>query len=152
MRVAGLEGRRVGVWGLGREGRSVARAIRARLPGTPLLLVDEGREPGAPDTWEGLPVVGDPAALAGCDVVVRSPGVSIHRPEAAALREAGVELTSGTRIWFAEHPEDRAIGVTAASYTHLRAHETVLDLVSRLLPEHKNAHPPPHRDSAHRLR
>ena len=112
MRFSALEGRRVGVWGLGREGRSVARAVAARLPGTPLLLVDESRGPGAEGSWEGLPVVGDPGALAACDVVVRSPGVSIHRPEVAALREAGVELTSGTRIWFAEHPDARAIGVT----------------------------------------
>jgi UDP-N-acetylmuramoylalanine--D-glutamate ligase len=112
VRFSEIEGRRVGVWGLGREGRSVARAIAARLPGTPLLLVDEGRGPGPHDTWEGLPVVGDVAALAGCDVVVRSPGVSVHRPEAAALREAGVRLTSGTRIWFAENPGARTIGVT----------------------------------------
>ena len=29
----------------------------------------------------------------------------------------------------------------AVSYTHLRAHETVLDLVCRLLPDKKNTHP-----------
>ena len=112
MRFSELEGRRVGVWGLGREGRSVARAISARLPDTPLLLVDEGRPAGAADRWEGLPVVGDVAALAACDVVVRSPGVSLYRPEVARLRAAGVALTSGTRLWFAEHPDARAIGVT----------------------------------------
>ena len=65
------------------------RAVAARLPGTPLLLVDESRAPGAAGAWEGLPVVADPAALAACDVVVRSPGVSIHRPEVAALRRRG---------------------------------------------------------------
>ena len=112
MRFSELEGRRVGVWGLGREGRSVARAVAARLPGTELILVDESRPAGSEGEWEGLPVTADPGALATCDVVVRSPGVSIHRPEAAALREAGVTLTSGTRIWFAEHPDARTIGVT----------------------------------------
>ena len=41
---------------------------------------------------------------------------------------------------------DRTVGVTTAapvSYTHLRAHETVLDLVCRLLLEKKN--PPRHK-------
>ena len=32
----------------------------------------------------------------------------------------------------------------SVSYTHLRAHETVLDLVCRLLLEKKKTHPPPH--------
>ena len=42
--------------------------------------------------------------------------------------------------------EDRGIGMrlacyaTTVSYTHLRAHETVLDLVCRLLLEKKNTH------------
>ena len=112
MRFSELEGRRIGVWGLGREGRSVARAIAARLPGTDVVLVDEGRDPAAEGSWEGMPVVGDLAALGACDVVIRSPGVSLHRPEVARLRDAGVELTTGTRLWFAEHPGARAIGVT----------------------------------------
>ena len=112
MRFSELEGRRVGVWGLGREGLAAARAIVARLPGTPLVLVDEGRPPEADDHWEGIPVRADLAALAECDVVVRSPGVSLHRPEVEELREAGVTLTSGTRLWFAEYPDARVIGVT----------------------------------------
>ena len=33
---------------------------------------------------------------------------------------------------------DGPVGVEAVSYTHLRAHETVLDLVCRLLLENKN--------------
>ena len=43
---------------------------------------------------------------------------------------------------FAFRPEDREFffGRDAVSYTHLRAHETVLDLVCRLLLEKKNKH------------
>ena len=36
-----------------------------------------------------------------------------------------------------DRPEIRGITITAVSYTHLRAHETVLDLVCRLLLENK---------------
>ena len=101
MRFSDLAGRRVGVWGLGREGRAVADAVRAHLPGTELMLVDEG----AGD---------DPTALAACDVVVRSPGVSRYRPEARSFERAGVQLTTGTNLWFAEHPDAPAIGITGS--------------------------------------
>ena len=37
----------------------------------------------------------------------------------------------------------------AVSYTHLRAHETVLDLVCRLLLEKKNTSPIPHAINSH---
>ena len=84
----------------------MARAVSERLPGTALVLGDEG--PG--DREEG--VVADPAALLGCDVVVRSPGISRYRPENARLAEAGVRLTTGTDIWFAENPDAPTIGIT----------------------------------------
>lgn len=106
MRFSELEGRRVGIWGLGREGRALARAIAERLPGTPLVLVDEG--PSVPGVTAGS----DPAALLDCDVVVRSPGISRYRPEAARLAAAGVRLTTGTNLWFAENPGALTIGVT----------------------------------------
>ena len=53
-----------------------------------------------------------PAALAGCDVVVRSPGVSIHRPELQELRAAGTPVTTATSLWMAEREGRRVIGVT----------------------------------------
>ena len=52
------------------------------------------------------------AALGGCEVLVRSPGVSIHRPELAALREAGVTVTTATALWLAERGGAGVIGVT----------------------------------------
>jgi UDP-N-acetylmuramoylalanine--D-glutamate ligase len=45
-------------------------------------------------------------------VVVRSPGVSVHRPELRALREAGVPLTTATGLWLAERDGRGVIGVT----------------------------------------
>jgi UDP-N-acetylmuramoyl-L-alanine---L-glutamate ligase len=52
------------------------------------------------------------AALSGCDVVVRSPGVSIYRPELRALRAAGTPVTTATSLWLAEHGGAGVIGVT----------------------------------------
>ncbi len=84
----------------------MARAVAERLPGTPLVLVDEGPPP------DGLEVVADPAALLRCDVVVRSPGISRYRPEVERLAAAGVRLTTGTNLWFAENAAALTIGVT----------------------------------------
>ena len=69
------------------------------------------------------------AGLAGCDVVVRSPGVSIHRPEMVALRERGVRVTTATSLWLAEHGPDRVIVVTGTkgkSTTAALAHHLAL--------------------------
>lgn len=106
VRFSELEGRRVGIWGLAREGRALARAVRERLPGTALVLVDEGEPP------PGYIVDPDPAALLSCDVVVRSPGISRYRPEVGRLAAAGVRLTTGSNLWFAENPSALTIGVT----------------------------------------
>ncbi len=43
---------------------------------------------------------------------MRSPGVSIHRPELRALRAAGVPVTTATALWLAERGGAGVIGVT----------------------------------------
>ena len=56
----------------------------------------------------------------------------------------GVALADGKDDAFADLAADRiAQRVLPVSYTHLRAHETVLDLVCRLLLEKKNNPQPP---------
>ena len=51
-------------------------------------------------------------ALNRCDVVVRSPGVSIYRRELQAVRAAGTPVTTATSLWLAEHGPDGVLGVT----------------------------------------
>jgi len=51
-------------------------------------------------------------ALLECDVVVRSPGVSTHRPELQALRRQGVAVVTSTGLWLAEPRNVPVIGVT----------------------------------------
>jgi UDP-N-acetylmuramoyl-L-alanine---L-glutamate ligase len=75
--------------------------------------VDDGGE-GVDDGGEGEHNGSDAlvAALAGCDVVVRSPGVSIHRAELRAVRERGTPVTTATALWLAERGGAGVIGVT----------------------------------------
>jgi UDP-N-acetylmuramoylalanine--D-glutamate ligase len=119
LRFSELDGARIGVWGAGRETRSFAAQLARRLPATRVAVVALDHDPGedvraalgAPDARlvTGAEVAG---ALASCDVVVRSPGVSTHRPELREVRAAGTPVTTATALWLAERGGRRVVGVT----------------------------------------
>jgi UDP-N-acetylmuramoylalanine--D-glutamate ligase len=119
VRFSELDGARIGVWGAGREIASFARQLARRLPAARIAVAAfEEPPPGDVAAQLGFPELevvwggGLLAPLAGCDAVVRSPGVSIHRPEITALLERGVPVTTATSLWLAEHGGRRVIGVT----------------------------------------
>jgi UDP-N-acetylmuramoylalanine--D-glutamate ligase len=97
VRLGELAGRRVGVWGHGREGRAAVRAALAAGAGE-VVVVDA--VPPA-DLPAGVQAGADVAALAGCDVVFRSPGISPYREDARALA-ARTTLVSDTGVALAE--------------------------------------------------
>jgi UDP-N-acetylmuramoyl-L-alanine---L-glutamate ligase len=105
-----LAGARVGIWGLGREGHASLRKL-ATLGAEPVLVDDR---PSGP--VEGHPVLvtadGGLAALAGCDAVVKTPGMSRYRPELAQLAAAGVPVAGGLGLWLAEADLRRVLVVT----------------------------------------
>jgi UDP-N-acetylmuramoylalanine--D-glutamate ligase len=93
-----LPGARVGVWGLGREGGASLRKLRSI--GVEPVLVDDNPQAG-PD-----PVLatkdGGLDALARCEIVIKTPGISRYGPEADHLRAAGVTLVGGLGLWLQE--------------------------------------------------
>ncbi|MFW5832922.1 MAG: UDP-N-acetylmuramoyl-L-alanine--D-glutamate ligase [Pseudomonadota bacterium] len=104
---------RLALWGYGREGRATRAFLARRVPGlVPTLVVDD-----APAEPLDLPVlsgdVGREALTAGCfEVVVKSPGISLYRPEVEAMRRAGTRLTSSTNLWFETRPARPVLAVT----------------------------------------
>jgi len=116
MRIAELAGKRVAVWGFGREGRAAIRAIRAKLPQLPLALYCNDVETAAAREFDpALAVYGhepDAVALSAYDVVVKSPGISIYKPAITTAQAQGTVFTSGTALWFAGHPDARVVAVT----------------------------------------
>lgn len=119
MRLPDLFGRRVAVWGYGREGRAALRILRRALPGQDFSLICTAAERdvaladagGAPlDIVTASP---DAAVLGAFDVIVKSPGISAYTPALLAAQQSGARVTSGTALWFGEHPQARVIGVTA---------------------------------------
>ncbi len=119
MRLSDLAGRRIAVWGAGSEGLSALAAIRRALPETPVTLLDEAElSADARERLARVPAVtliAGPeaaAALGGFEVVVKSPGVSLYRPEIEAARRRGTVFTSATQIWFDEGPPGEVVCVT----------------------------------------
>lgn len=75
-----LSGKRIAIWGFGREGRAALRFLRARIPDVALTVLDDAADQvGAGD----VPIVSGRAAIATAieafDVVVKSPGISLYR-------------------------------------------------------------------------
>jgi UDP-N-acetylmuramoylalanine--D-glutamate ligase len=135
VRFSDLAGRRVGVWGAGREGLAAHTALRQQDPAREVVVYtdeevpDERREAfGAGAQFEHGP--DGFGALEGCEVVIRSPGVSRYRPEVERLGSSGVELTTGTNLWFAEHGDERVVAVTGT-----KGKSTTTSLIAHLLNE-----------------
>ncbi|MFY1577544.1 UDP-N-acetylmuramoyl-L-alanine--D-glutamate ligase [Verrucosispora sp. WMMD703] len=133
MRLSDLRGRKVAVWGAGREGRAAVTAIAAHGPADLVAVDDSANFLSLP--WDGplaeaAPLVtGDEgfARLAAADVVVRSPGVPQTHPWLMELRRQGATVTQGTSLWMADHG-DRTIGVTGS-----KGKSTTSSLISHLL-------------------
>jgi len=103
-----LRDARVGVWGLGREGGASLRKLRAL--GVEPVLVDDS-PPAGPDRVLAT-ADGGLDALARCEVVVKTPGISRYGPEADYLRAAGAILVGGLGLWMQEADKNRVVCVT----------------------------------------
>jgi len=115
MRVAELGCRRVAVWGLGREGRAAVGFLRKRHPRLPLVMLDDADgQPeelgGAIDYAFGADAIA--RALEDVEVIIKSPGVSLYRPEIRTALGKGVHVTSLLNLWFAENYDLKTICVT----------------------------------------
>lgn len=100
-----LPGLRVGLLGLGREGEASLRACRAR--GIEPVLVDDNPRDGVLGTADG-----GLDALLGCDVVVKTPGISAYAESVTTLRDAGVRIAGGLGLWLAGADRSRVLCVT----------------------------------------
>ena len=130
MRIADLAGRRVAIWGYGREGKAACAALRARLPELAVTLFCSDAEARSleHDTVAAITVAPDAATLSAFDIVIKSPGISAYRPELLEAQHNGTLFASGTAFWFAEHPEARVIAVTGT-----KGKSTVSALIAHFL-------------------
>ena len=117
MRKADLIGRKVGILGLGREGRAAREYFRSVMPELELALICETPPDRAvaAQLGENDRLITGPlskARLERFDLLVRSPGISPYRPSVQAAMQAGVEITSASNLWFSAHPGEKTICVS----------------------------------------
>ena len=134
MRLADLADARVAIWGFAREGRAALKVLRERFPRKSLTVFCNEREAGelrsdsmAASTDIVTNVV-DANALSRFDIVIKSPGISPYKPPYPEAAASGVRFTSGTALWFAEHPNAKTICVTGT-----KGKSTVAALIAHLL-------------------
>lgn len=148
MRISQLDGRRVALWGWGREGKAAWRALRARGFDAELTVFC------SVDELDAVAAAGDPHLRAEClpadaaaraarlsafDVAIKSPGISPYAPEAQAATANGTRFVGGTALWFAEyaahleaHAETRANSRTLC-VTGTKGKSTTTALLAHLL-------------------
>lgn len=128
-----LAGRRVALWGWGREGRAAFAALRGMRegPASLTLFCAPGEEEQArAEGGAGLVVETEVSAngLAAFDVVVKSPGISGYGPELLQAQARGTRFVGGTALWFAARAGERTICVTGT-----KGKSTTSALVAHLL-------------------
>ena len=106
-----LRGARAGVWGLGVEGTASLRKLTS-IGVEPVLVDDHPPSAGL----GGRPVLatgdGGLEALAACEVVVKTPGISRYRADLRQLEERGILVAGGLGLWLQEAPRDRVACIT----------------------------------------
>lgn len=119
MHLGDLRGRRVAVWGTGREGTAAVQAIAPHEPAS--LIAVQDKATFLATEWSGplaeiAPLyLGEEAhrRLGSVDVIVRSPGIAQVHPWIVEHRARGGVVTGGTALWMADNAA-RTIGVTGS--------------------------------------
>lgn len=102
---APFAGKRVAVWGLGREGLSTLAFLRER--GHRDIRVYDGNAQALENLPQGVSVLGEEAELNGCDLIIKSPGIPMDAHPAIDARK----ITSQTEI-FLSALRGQVIGIT----------------------------------------
>ena len=137
LKIADLAGRRVALWGWGREGRAAYAALRARLPGQALtLFCSEGEAIEASGFNDPLLAIENTPTgerLDAFDVVVKSPGISPYSPDALIATASGTHFIGGTALWFGERADAEGNIANAICVTGTKGKSTTTALLAHLL-------------------
>jgi UDP-N-acetylmuramoylalanine--D-glutamate ligase len=118
------------IWGYGREGQAAFDHLKATRPDLSLVILNDTPLADAPEGIEVLTGETAQAALRSgrFALVVKSPGISLYRPEIAAAKAKGTRFSSVTNLWFEAHSNARTIAVTGT-----KGKSTVSRLIHHLL-------------------
>lgn len=137
MRISQLDGKRVALWGWGREGRAAYRAIRSRLSTLPLTLFCNNEEAAEAGSLADplLVVQGEAVAesLAAQQLVIKSPGISPNLEIARVAAQRGTVFIGGSTLWFDEHAGPDGFAPHTICVTGTKGKSTTTALLAHLL-------------------
>jgi UDP-N-acetylmuramoylalanine--D-glutamate ligase len=137
VRISQLEGRRVALWGWGREGRAAHLAVRSRLPSLPLTLFCSDAEAveaaALGDAYLSIETQATEERLSAFGIVIKSPGISPNTPMALSAATSGTRFIGGTGLWFAEHAGDDGVVAHTFCVTGTKGKSTTTSLLAHLL-------------------
>ncbi len=131
MSFADLKGKKVAVWGLGKEG--LASYFHLKSLGVSPLLVDRS-EPEQIEVLVGetfdfhLLKDHDVSFLTGYDAVIKSPGISRYSREVKYLEQSGVRVVGGMGLFFEGVDQQNSVMVTGT-----KGKSTTTSLITHIL-------------------
>ena len=101
------------IWGYGAEGQANYRHLREKYPKGKFTIINSDphnlpAEAAALSEAEALPLI----AKGAFDLIAKSPGVSLYKPEISEALQHKTRITSGTNLWFEKYPKARTVIVT----------------------------------------
>lgn len=92
----------IAIWGTGKEGQAGYAYLQSKFPQAVFTMIDQDNEAALlPDIAAGV-----------FDLILKSPGVSLYKPELQSAIAKGTDVTSGTNLWFAQYPDACVVAVT----------------------------------------
>ena len=107
MLINDLRDKNIIIWGMGAEGKAIKSYLEKHDITKNICTYDDA---------DGVDHLMNLASKS--DVIVRSPGVSIYKPEFQELKNKGVQITSGSNLFLSEikqnHKDTKVIGITGS--------------------------------------
>ena len=102
MLIKDLQDKCIAIWGLGREGNAVLDYLKKHSIGKEIKVFTND----------------DEVDLNGVEVVIKSPGVSMYKPEIITAKENGIKFTSSSDLFLSEmranKPNCKVIGISGS--------------------------------------
>ncbi|MCC3862584.1 UDP-N-acetylmuramoyl-L-alanine--D-glutamate ligase [Pseudemcibacter aquimaris] len=112
MNLSDLDGKRIAIWGMGREGQTTLSFLKEKFPNQKFVIINRDEV----DADEEFIAEGNiENRLNDFDVVIKSPGISYYHPAVELMKAAGIKVTSATNIWFSLPKDGQVIAITGSN-------------------------------------